>query len=157
MLDKLGARLIIALRIVMGWLMLYAGFSKLLDPSWSAHGYGMSAKTFHGFYQWIVSPANIGWVNFINEWGMTLLGISLILGIGVRLSSTMGGILMIFYYLPGLDFPYVGNGYLVDQHIIYALVLFLFAAIRAGRYYGLEEWFEKTFLKKFPGFQKIWG
>jgi uncharacterized membrane protein YphA (DoxX/SURF4 family) len=33
--------------------------------------------------------------NFINAWGLTILGISLILGIGVRLFSILGAILMI--------------------------------------------------------------
>lgn len=38
------------LRISLGWLMFYAGITKVLDPSWSSWGYLMSAKTFTGFY-----------------------------------------------------------------------------------------------------------
>lgn len=145
-------------RLAMGWLMFYAGITKVLNPEWTAAGYGASAKTFSGFYEWIVSPANVGWIDFVNQWGLTLLGISLILGIGVRLSSTLGAILMMFYYFPILEFPMVGeHSYIVDDHIIYALVLAFFAAVKAGRYYGLEVWFADKFLKRASRFQKIWG
>ena len=152
------AKWLFLLRVSMGWLMFYAGITKVLDPEWTAFGYGSSAQTFSGFFQWIVSPANIGWIDFVNQWGLTLLGISLILGVGVRLSSVLGAVLMMFYYFPALDFPYAGeHSYIVDDHIIYVLVLIFFAVVKAGRYYGLESWFANTFLGKFPGFQKIWG
>ena len=157
MLNKLEAKALFALRLSVGWMMFYAGITKVLDPSWTAIGYGMSAKTFPGLYEFLVSPGNIGWINFVNEWGLTLLGISLILGIGVRLSSVLGAFLMFSYYLPILKFPYVGHGYLVDEHIVYILVLVFFAVARAGRYYGLEKWFSKTFLKRASKFQKYWG
>ncbi|MEK7133249.1 MAG: DoxX family membrane protein, partial [Patescibacteria group bacterium] len=78
------------LRISLGWLMFYAGIAKILNPEWSAAGYLKSAKTFVGFYQWLASPGVLPIINFLNEWGLTILGVSLILGIGVRLSSILG-------------------------------------------------------------------
>jgi len=147
------------LRLALGWLMLYAGITKVLDPKWTAAGYLANAKTFANLYQWLASPANIGWVNFINQWGLTLLGVSLILGIGVRLSSVLGAVLMLLYYFPVLEFPYLEHAYLVDEHIIYALVLVFFAVIRAGRYYGLEEWCANLpFCRKYAKFlHQYWG
>ncbi len=125
----------------MGWLMFYAGITKVLDSNWSAEGYLQSAKTFAGFYNWLAQPDLLPSVNFINEWGLILLGVSLILGVFVRLSSIGGAVLMLLYYFPVLDFPYPNpHSYLVDEHIIYALVLAYFAAARAGRIYGLENW-----------------
>src|SRR3989338_7218159 len=94
------------LRIGIGWLMFYAGITKVLNPAWSAQGYLKGAKTFPGFYQWLLQPDILPIINFINEWGLTLLGVSLILGIGVRLSSIFGAVLMLLYYFPILDFPY---------------------------------------------------
>lgn len=150
--------LIFFLRISMGWLMFYSGITKVLNPEWTALGYGSSAKTFTGLYQWLMSPANIGWIDFMNQWGLTLLGISLILGIGVRLSSSLGAILMLFYYFPILEFPRVGDhSYIVDEHIIYALILIFFAVDKAGRYYGLEEWFENKFLGKSKRLKNFFG
>lgn len=127
------------LRLAMGWMMLYAGITKVLNPAWSAAGYLKGAKTFNGLYQWLISPSVLPFVNFINEWGLTLLGISLILGIFVRLSSVLGAVLMLLYYFPVLAFPYAGeHSYIIDEHIIYALVLVLFAVMRAGKIWGLD-------------------
>lgn len=129
------------LRISMGWVMFYAGITKIINPQWSAAGYLGAAKSFPEFFQWFLQPDILPAVNFVNEWGLTLLGVSLILGVFVRFSSVLGALLMMLYYFPVLDFPYPNmHSYIVDEHVIYAGVLLFFAAIRAGRYFGLEEW-----------------
>ena len=147
------------LRIGMGWLMFYAGITKVLNPAWSAQGYLKGAKTFPGFYQWLLQPDILPIINFINEWGLTLLGVSLILGIGVRLSSIFGAVLMLLYYFPILDFPYPNpHSYVVDEHIVYALVLLLLAGLRAGRVWGLENWCSNLpICAKFPRLRKLPG
>lgn len=146
------------LRFTLGWMFFYSGITKVLKPTWSAAGYLAEAKTFPEFYQWLASPANIGWVNFINEWGLTLLGLSLILGIGVRLSSVLGAVLMILYWFPVLQFPYTEHGFLVDEHIINASILLYFAAVRAGRVWGLENWCSKLpICSKFPRLRSLLG
>ena len=147
------------LRIGMGWLMFYAGITKVLNPAWSAQGYLKGAKTFPGFYQWLLQPDILPIINFINEWGLTLLGVSLILGIGVRLSSIFGAVLMLLYYFPILDFPYPNpHSYVVDEHIVYALVLLLLAGLRAGRVWGLENWCSNLpICAKFPRLRKLLG
>lgn len=130
------------LRITLGWIFFYAGITKVVDPTWSAAGYLQSAKTFAGFYQWLASPANIGLLNFVNEWGLTLLGVSLILGIAVRLSSILGSVLMLLYYFPILQFPYPDpHSYIVDEHIIYATALLALGSLKAGKVWGLENWY----------------
>lgn len=140
------------LRIALGWLFLYAGLTKVFDPAFSAAGYLAGAKTFHGLYVWFASPSVLPLTNFLNEWGLTLLGVSLILGIFVRLSSILGAALMLLYYFPILQFPMIApHSFLVDEHIIYALVLVYFAAVRAGRMTGLEKWCTKLpFCKRLP-------
>src|SRR3990167_4727620 len=110
------------LRISLGWLFFYAGITKVLNPAWSAAGYLKGAKTFVGFYQWLLDPAILPWLNLVNEWGLTLLGVSLIFGVFVRLSSVLGAVLMLLYYFEILDFPYPNaHSFIVDEHIIYAL------------------------------------
>ena len=127
------------LRVGLGWMFFYAGITKILDPQWSAAGYLSGAKTFGGFYQWLMSPSVLPVVNFMNEWGLTLLGAALILGVFVRLASYGGALLMLLYYLPILQFPYPNpHAYIVDEHIVYILALFVLAAFRAGRVGGLE-------------------
>ena len=126
-------------RVAMGWLFLYAGLTKVFNPNWSAAGYLGNAKTFAGFYNWFLRPEILPFTNFMNEWGLTLLGVSLILGVLVKYSGYLGALLMLLYYFPVLDFPKIGvNSYLVDEHIIYALVLILFSVYRAGGYWGVD-------------------
>jgi len=155
-----SAQVVLALlRIAMGWMMLYAGLTKVFNPKWTAAAYLQNAKTFTGFFQWLASPENIGLVNFINAWGPTFLGISLILGIGIRFSSLLGAILILLYYFPILQFPYPNpHSYVVDDYIIYALVLIFFAAVRAGKYYGLENWCANLPLcRKYPALCNFFG
>lgn len=129
------------LRLALGWVMFYAGITKVLDPTWSATGYLQNAQTFSGFFQWLTSPQILPTVNFLNKWGLTLLGISLLLGVVVRLSAALGAFLMVLYYLPVLKFPFIPpHSLLIDDHIIYAVALLLLAVFRAGRYWGLELW-----------------
>src|SRR3972149_4145584 len=124
------------LRISTGWLMFYAGITKVIDPSWSAAGYLSGAKTFTGFFNFLTSPAILPITNFVNEWGLTLLGISLILGIAVRLAGKLGALLMILYWLPlGILYP-DAHSLIVDDHIIYAAVLLVLSSMRAGRVCG---------------------
>ncbi len=130
-------------RIAMGWIMLYAGLVKIFDSGWSATGYLANAETFSGFYNWFLQPSILPVTNFLNEWGLTLLGVSLILGVMVRYSGVLGALLMLLYYFPVLEFPNIGlHSYIVDDHIIYALVLLLFSAYRAGDYWGFDGWWK---------------
>ncbi|MDP2593315.1 MAG: DoxX family protein [bacterium] len=132
--------ILVLLRLSLGWLMFYAGVTKIADPNWSAAGYLQGAKTFPGFFSWFLEPSILPVINFINEWGLTLLGVSLIFGVCVRLSGVLGAALMMLYYFPVLDFPYPNaHSYIVDEHIIYASVLLLFATVNAGRVFGLDK------------------
>src|SRR3990167_7427454 len=133
-------------RVCLGILFFYAGIIKVLNPNWSAAGYLNSAKTFPGLYQWFASVGNIGWINFMNEWGLTLVGVALITGLLVRWASLGGVLIMVFYYFAILQFPYVGpNSFLVDDHIIFISVFLVLIASNAGTFWGLDSWFQKRF------------
>lgn len=137
------------LRLTLGWLFFYAGITKVINPNWSAAGYLEGAKTFPALFNWFANASNIGWINFVNEWGLTLVGVSLISGLFVRWASLGGILLMILYYLPVLDFPYIAShSFLVDEHIIY---LFSFAVLfthDAGKYWGLDKYWRLDSLFK---------
>ena len=98
-------------------------------------------------------------INFLNEWGLTLIGAALILGIFVRFASFCGMVMMILYYFPILSFPYIApHSYIVDEHVIYALVFLLLAALKAGRVIGLENWCSGLpICRKFPKLRAILG
>lgn len=151
---------IFLLRTSMGVVFFYAGITKVLNPNWTAAGYLKGAKTFPELYNFFLQPDLLPIINFVNEWGLTLLGVSLLLGISVRLSSYLGALLMLLYYIPILKFPYAGaNSFLVDQHIIYILVLLFLGEVRAGRVvWGLENWCSKLpICSKYPALRKWLG
>jgi len=135
---------LVLLRLALGWLFLYAGVTKIINPDWSAAGYLANAKTFPELYAWLALPANLPWVNLLNEWGLTLIGLSLLVGLWVRWSALVGIGLMILYYLPVLNFPLAGeHSLLVDDHVIYALGLLTLIAFRAGHQWGLDGRFRR--------------
>lgn len=126
------------LRISMGILFAYAGWIKIIDPDWSATGYISGSKIFTNFYTWLLQPSVLPTVNFLNEWGLALIGIALLLGVFVRLASFFGFTIMILYYLP----VYPPEHGLVDEHIIYSLVFLVFMSYGAGQILTLNAWFQ---------------
>lgn len=149
---------LILLRLAFGWLFLYSGVTKVLDPTWSSAGFLKGAQTFPGLYAAMTQPGILPVIDAVNAWGQTLLGISLILGLFVRLSSVLGAVLMLLYYFPVLNFPYVEHGFLVDEHVIYGLALLYLAAVRAGRTFGLEEWCSRLpICARFPQYRRWLG
>ncbi len=130
---------IFAMRIALGWIFLYAGVTKIFNPEWSAAGYLKIAKSFPSLFIWLSNSSNIGWVNFLNEWGLTFIGIGLIVGLFVKYASYGGILLMVLYYFPILQFPKVGNnGFIIDEHIIYIIIFSLLIASNAGIFCGVD-------------------
>ncbi len=126
------------LRLGMGILFFWAGYTKLIDPAWSAAGYVSGSKTLTGFYSWLLQPGILPVINFLNEWGLTLIGLALIFGVFVRFASFFGIIIMILYYLP--IFP-PAHG-LVDEHIIYSLVFLILMGFGAGEILTANTWIQ---------------
>jgi thiosulfate dehydrogenase (quinone) large subunit len=126
------------LRLTLGWLFFYAGITKVLDPEWTAAGYIGAAKTFPQYFKLLLDPKVLPIVNLVNEWGLLLIGVALILGLWVRFTAVLGVLLMILYYLPLLQFPHPNDhSYLVDEHIVYIMSLFVLASSNAGKIWGL--------------------
>ena len=63
-------------------------------------------------------------------------------GLMVRVSAAFGIVIMLVYWMAHMDFPFISdsNNFLVDFHIIDALVLGLLIATRAGHIWGLDAW-----------------
>ena len=126
------------LRVGMGILFFWAGYTKLIDPTWSAVGYISGSKTFIGFYNWLLQPNVLPVINFLNEWGLTLIGVALVIGVFVRLASFFGIVLMALYYIP--IFP-PAHG-LVDTHIIYSAAFLVLIAFGAGEILTASTWIQ---------------
>jgi thiosulfate dehydrogenase [quinone] large subunit len=136
------------LRIALGFLFLYAGISKIADPAWTSAGYLKGTQLLTGYYQWLGAPQNIVWVDFLNEWGLFLIGAALVFGLATRVASLFAIWMMALYYIPILKFPYAGHGYIVDEHIIYIAGFIVLIAFNAGAHWGLDGMIERS--KKIP-------
>ncbi|MBP6977670.1 MAG: DoxX family membrane protein [Bacteroidales bacterium] len=128
---------LVSLRIVIGWHFLFEGLTKVFQPGWTSSAYLLDSKGFlSGFFIWIASHASVLSVaDFLNEWGLTLIGLSLILGLFTRISCIFGMLLLLFYYLShpswiGYEyvFPSEGAYFIVNKNIIeiFALLVIFF-------------------------------
>lgn len=133
---------LVGLRLALGWIFLYAGLSQVFNPEFSAVGLLSNAKTFPDLYAWLATPGVVDIVNILASWGHVLIGLSIVSGIALRVSIPFAVLLNILYWLPRLDFPYVGHGFIVDSHIVYAIGLIYLLTANAGRYFSLETWLE---------------
>ena len=83
---------LIILRILIGWHFLYEGISKLINPYWSSAAYLLDSKwILSSLAKAIVANSTIlGFTDFINMWGLTLVVLSLLLGIFSRYGALVG-------------------------------------------------------------------
>lgn len=147
------------LRISMGFIFLWAFFDKVFglgfatqpEKTWlmgnsPTMGYLKSAQgVFAPLYQAMAGNPVIDWLFMM---GLLLLGLSLLLGIGLKIAGYGGALLMLMMWsshLPPAQNP------ILDEHIIYMLVLLGLPQLKAGRVLGIGAWWSNTSLvKKFP-------
>ena len=135
-----------ALRLVSGLLFFSSGLSKLLTD-WSATMY-LNAATgpFAGFFQ---SMAGSPFVDGLNAWGMLLIGIALVLGVGTRLVLFFAALLMVLYYVAAFE-SNTAHG-LIDEHVMYFFAFFVMASYSVGTIWGVDAWVVKQkWFKKTP-------
>ncbi len=157
--------IIFTLRIMLGWVFLYAGTRQIfLIEDWSAAAFLKDPKTFADFYALFAAPGVAPYVSFLVKWGHFLIGLSLISGFMVRISSSFGALLLMLYYFPRMEFPYVSgvNQFIVEYHLVYAIVLIYLGAVKAGQIWGLEGYLERLpviggLLRRHPQLQPIFS
>ena len=149
-ISKWQTGLLVTLRFLIGWHMLYEGIFKLLRPEWSSFGFLEGSQwIFSGIADWITSNQGIlTTVDFLNTWGLIAIGLGLILGLFTRTAATAGAILLGLYYLFNPPFigmsagaPMEGNYLIVNKNLIEAVVLLLIAVSPAARLFGLDSLF----------------
>ena len=138
---------IVVLRVLIGWHFLYEGLSKLTTPGWSASGYllqsrGPFAALFRGM---AANPGVLGVVNQLNMWGLTAIGLGLILGCFTRLASASGLLVILLFYLCNPPFagyfysiPTEGSYLVVNKNLVEAAALAVILTTGSGRAAGLD-------------------
>ena len=113
---------ITVLRVAVGWHFLYEGIAKLTSPSWSAAGYLKQARgPFAEGFKWLANNPNLlANADLITMWGLTAVGVLLILGLFTRLASLGGiGFILLFYLC---NPPFVGYFYSIPSEGSYLVV-----------------------------------
>ena len=150
-----------ALRIGMGWLLLWGFLDKLLglgfatasEDAWIAGGsptFGYlkfaTSGPFAPLFQSLAGNPIMDWLFML---GLLLIGLALILGIGVKIAGYSGALLMLLMWLSHL-LP--EHNPVLDEHIIYMIVLIGLARVGAGQWVGLGKWWSER-VKDYPFLQ----
>jgi thiosulfate dehydrogenase (quinone) large subunit len=149
-----------AIRLSLGWVFLWAFLDKLFGlghetksaQAWIHGGsptFGFLKKgavgPFADFYHGI---AGATWADWLFMLGLAGIGVALVLGIAMRIAAASGALMLVLMWtvvLPPANNPFM------DDHIVYALVLILLAAMGAGRFVGLGALWERlAIVRRFP-------
>jgi len=143
---------LVILRVAIGWHFLYEGIIKILNPNWSSIGYLMDSKgLFAGIFHSIAgNPALLNVMDFINVWGLILIGAGLIVGLFTRVASIAGIILLAFYYLShpaliGVNYamPAEGSYLWVNKNLIELLTLWVIILFPTWKIIGMDRFLFK--------------
>ena len=138
---------LVTLRVLIGWHFLYEGVSKIINPYWSSVAYLLDSKgPFSGLAETIVSnPTLLSISDYVNMWGLTLVGASLLLGLFSRYTTLIGMGLVILYYLfapplLGLEYSRPGEGsyIIVNKNLIEACALWVIHSFPTSHVIGLD-------------------
>ena len=148
------------LRFCMGWIFLWAFVDKLFGLGFATEsGKGWidgGSPTFgflnfaargplEGYYHALAGNAVVDWLFML---GILAIGLPLVLGIGVRIAASIGVIMLMLMY-SAVVLP--EHNPVVDDHIIYAVIMLGIAIANPGYRLGLaRRWGRTRLVNKFP-------
>lgn len=150
--TKLQTILMVALRILLGWYFLYEGLVKIANPDWSSFGYLMDSQgSFAGIFHSMAATANVvAVVDVMNKWGLTLIGLCLMLGLLTRLALLSGMLLLMLYYcshppLASVTYmiPQEGSYLWVNKTLIEFFTLAVLLVFPTGNIIGIDRLISK--------------
>jgi uncharacterized membrane protein YphA (DoxX/SURF4 family) len=145
--NRLVTAFLTLLRILIGWQFLYEGIIKIANPAWSARQFLEGSRWIFGdIFRLIISGDTGMWiVDTANAYGLTLIGLALILGLFTRFASWGGVALLIMYYIAYPPFggfsygsPSEGSYLIVNKNMIEIIALVILAMTDSGKFYGLD-------------------
>ena len=150
--TNLQAFLLVTLRVLFGWYFLYEGITKIANPDWTSMGYLLDSKgAFAGMFHSMAS--NLGLVavfDWMNMWGLTLIGLGLLLGLLTQLSMFLGILLLVLYYMshPALAsvtylMPQEGSYLIVNKTLIEIVAMAVLFVFPTGHIAGLDRFISK--------------
>lgn len=143
---------LVVLRVAIGWHFLYEGITKLLNPNWSSLAYLMDSRgAFAGMFHSLAANANtLNVMDFLNVWGLVLIGAGLIAGLFTRPAIISGMILLAFYYLShpaiiGVSYaiPSEGSYLWINKNLIELFALWVILLFPTWNSVGLDRFLHK--------------
>jgi uncharacterized membrane protein YphA (DoxX/SURF4 family) len=159
---KIPAWLLTTLRILVGWHFLYEGITKVVNANWSAGPYLLeSTWWFSGVFKAIATnPAMLSIIDFLNVWGLTLIGLGLFFGLFTRIAAWAGAAILLIYYIARPPFvglmdgiPSEGSYIWVNKNLIEMFLLILLAKVPIGWMFGFDNLI--SFKKKNAAYEPI--
>ncbi|HXK12827.1 MAG TPA: DoxX family protein [Vicinamibacteria bacterium] len=156
-LSRWAMASIVLLRVLIGWHFLYEGVAKLQKPSWSAAGYLLQSRgAFSPLFRWMAADPNVlAVVNPLNMWGLTLIGLGLVLGCFTRTASAAGILIILLFYLCNPPFvgyfysiPMEGNYLVVNKNLVELGALAVVLTTGSGRVCGLDRIIHRLLRKR---------
>ena len=144
---------LVVLRMLVGWHFLYEGLAKVTNPMWTSVGYLQESQGwFSGWFQDLaINEGAIRVVDALNEWGLILIGLALLVGILTRTATVAGIVLLALYYLaapplPGFEYamPTEGSYLIVNKVLVELAALVVILALPTGRQVGLDRLLVKS-------------
>ena len=145
--GKFQTTVLVAFRIIIGWHFFYEGLAKLTNPYWSSASYLADSQWWlRGlFIEIAASPAAVSVVDFLNVWGLILIGLGLMLGVLTRTAAVAGVVLLALYYIAAPPFaaysyamPAEGSYLVVNKVLIELVALLVLLAFPTGKSWGLD-------------------
>ena len=138
---------LVALRFAIGWHFFYEGVSKAVNAYWTSAGYLDQSQGF--LSEWFVdlasNPGTLAFVDFLNVWGLILVGLGLMLGGLTRTATFFGIVMLALYYLatppwPGFVYsiPAEGAYMIINKTLIELCALFVTLFFPTGHIIGLD-------------------
>jgi uncharacterized membrane protein YphA (DoxX/SURF4 family) len=150
--SKAAPWFISLLRIAVGWHFLYEGIAKIIAGNWSSAPFLAGSKWIFApvFNSMAESAAVTGIVDFLNIWGMILIGLGLIVGVFIRLASAAGALMLIMYFVayppvPGytISVPVEGSYLWVNKTLIEFFLLLAFVFISTEHQFSLQRLYRR--------------
>ncbi|MBP9711740.1 MAG: hypothetical protein KBD55_01770 [Candidatus Pacebacteria bacterium] len=144
----------------MGLVFLWAFFDKLLgwgfattpDKAWIAGGSPTTGFLQYGVHgpltTFFHNMAGSGMVDWLFMLGLLFIGVTLTLGIMVRLGATAGAVMMFLMYL-ALGLPPENHPF-IDEHFVYIFLMMMLGLSNSGKYFGFgNKWYNSALVQRF--------
>jgi len=145
--SKSQLNVLVALRMLIGWHLLYEGISKLWSSGWSAAGYLMDSNwLLGGLFKWMAgNETMLAMIDVVTVWGLIIVGLGLLLGFYSRYAAIGGIALVSLFYLshpPLLNTSYVmpaeGSSFIVNKNLIEIAGLAVVLLFPSSQIIGLD-------------------